>query len=161
MGAKLTFLHRTKEEVKIFGGEVYIDVDGRNVGILGLSDYVHTLSDGEHTIKMYKSHTYGTFIGVSETTLMLTSNEHLMLRYSAPMVVSQPGTIVVLPYNQQVAETEIKKQSIAITTDFQMSEDKKKESERKSNNAMAIVIAIMIFSAICWGIWYATIMSSF
>lgn len=77
------------------------------------------------------------------------------------MVVSQPGTIVVMPYIEQVAETEIKKQSKAITTDFQTSEERKKESGRKSNNAMAIIIVIMIFSAICWGIWYATIMSIF
>lgn len=161
MSSKITFLRRTQEEINIFGGEVYIDIDGRNVSILGLSDYSYDLSDGNHTIKMYKSHSYGTFIGVAETTLVLTPNEHLMIRYSSPMVVSQPGTIVVLPYNQQVAEAEILKQSKAIATDFQINEEKKQESAIKSANATAIIIAIMIFTAICWGIWYASLMSNF
>ena len=49
-------LRRTQSEIDIFGGDVYVDIDGKNVGIVGKEDLQIQLSPGPHTIKMYKSH---------------------------------------------------------------------------------------------------------
>lgn len=54
--AKLVFLQRTQKEIEIFGGDVYFDIDGKNVGKLTLQNQTIEVPAGEHTIKMYKSH---------------------------------------------------------------------------------------------------------
>ena len=36
--AKLVFLQRTPKEIEIFGGDVYFDIDGKNVGKLTLQN---------------------------------------------------------------------------------------------------------------------------
>ena len=58
----LVFLARTSNEVKVFGGEVFFDIDGKNVGKLSSYSQKIDLPAGNHTIKMYKSHVYDTFI---------------------------------------------------------------------------------------------------
>ena len=150
VGATLTFLRRTQEEVNVFGGEVYIDVDGRNVGKLGLSDYDVRLSPGKHTIKMYKSHVYDTFIGVAEVEIDITESEHLMLKYSAPMVVSQPGNIVVSEYSRYKADAEARTRSETIEREYQAEQERKAESSRKGRNAAIIVV---VFIVLCWILW--------
>jgi hypothetical protein len=157
MGVTLTFLRRTQDEINIFGGEVFIDIDGRNVGKLGLSDFTQQLDSGVHTIKMYKSHTFDTFIGTAETVLKIADGEHLMLKYAAPMVVSQPGSIVVSPYSQTAAENEIRRRSDAISSDYRADKERKEESARKGRNAAIIVFALIALSGILWAIYYSSI----
>lgn len=41
MGEKLVFLRRTQKEIEVFGGDVYIAINGRNVGILGTKDFIY------------------------------------------------------------------------------------------------------------------------
>ena len=38
MESKLIFIRRTKQEEEIFGGIVYVDVDGKNIGQLSTQD---------------------------------------------------------------------------------------------------------------------------
>ena len=77
----VTILRRPQSEIKVFGGDVYIDIDGKNIGTVSTQDLRLTLSSGKHTIKMYKSHTMGTFIGVAETEIDIVENEKLYVRF--------------------------------------------------------------------------------
>lgn len=72
--AKLIFLQRTQKEIEIFGGDVFFDIDGKNAGKLSLTNQTVELPAGDHTIKMYKSHTYDTFIGFAEQTISITED---------------------------------------------------------------------------------------
>ena len=94
-------LRRTQSEIDIFGGDVYVDIDGKNVGIVGKEDLQIQLSPGPHTIKMYKSHSMGTFIGAAEAVIEMKKDENLYARYSAPLIVSQPGNIVIAPFESK------------------------------------------------------------
>lgn len=53
--AELVFLRRSEQDIQIIGGTIYIDIDGRNVGILSRTNQVIDVPAGTHTIKMYKS----------------------------------------------------------------------------------------------------------
>jgi hypothetical protein len=158
MAATITFLRRTQEEVNVFGGDVYIDIDGRNIGKLGFSDFPVTLTAGKHTIKMYKSHTYDTFIGVAEQELFISEPEHLMVKYSAPMVVSQPGNMVVSPYSKATADSEAQRRSDTISREYHAEQERKEEAARKSKTAITIIIVLVVLSAIVWGIYYASVL---
>ena len=83
--AKLIFLRRTEREIQLFGGDVYFDIDGKNIGTLSRVNQEIAISSGKHTIKMYKSHSYDTFIGVAESTIHIEENENLMVRYATPV----------------------------------------------------------------------------
>ena len=161
MSATITFLRRTQKEIEVFGGEVFIDIDGKNVGKLGTSDFSITLAEGAHTIKMYKSHTYDTFIGFAEAQLTLQPEEHLLIRYSSPMVVSQPGNLVVTEYSSMEAEAAARTKEQKIHSDFTAEEQKKEAARQKSNTAAIIIVAVIVVTGIIWGICYASIFSSF
>ena len=66
---------------------------------------------GEHTIKMYKSHTYDTFIEFAASTIQLGDDEKLMVKYSPPMMVNQPGNMIVSPYDAGREEEALKEAS--------------------------------------------------
>jgi hypothetical protein len=95
MNEKLVFLRRTQKEIELFGGDVYIDINGRNIGTLDITDFVYDVRPGKYKIKMYKSHTYDSFIGHAETEITIAENEQLLIKYSPPMLINQPGSIVV------------------------------------------------------------------
>jgi len=135
--ATLTFLRRTPEEARVFGGDVFIDIDGRNVGRLGDSDFHVKLEEGKHTIKMYKSHTYETFIGYAETELNISANEHLMVRYSAPMTVTQPGNMVVSQYSKTIADSETQRRENALI------QQRQSNQASKENTVIAFVFVIL------------------
>lgn len=86
------FLRRTEEEKRHFGGEVFIDIDGVNSGTLDDQNREIRLDAGTHKIKMYKSHNFGTFIGIAEIELD-TSVDDYVLQYSCPLHVQSPGNI--------------------------------------------------------------------
>lgn len=95
---KLIFLRRTQNEVEVFGGEIFVDIDGKNKGKVSFSNLIIDIPDGEHTIKMYKSYKYDTFIGFAEQKVVLGENDEFMVRYSCPTTVNQPGNIDISDY---------------------------------------------------------------
>jgi len=150
--AKLVFLKRTAKELEIFGGEVYIDIDGKNIGILKSENIEVTIAEGSHTIKMYKSHTYDTFIGFAESTITLTKEEELMVKYSAPMMVNQPGNMVISTYEPEKAETVQAERESTMKKDYVAEQTRKQEADDKYRKGVWTVIIITIIVAIIWAI---------
>lgn len=154
--AKLVFLQRTTKEVEIFGGDVFFDIDGKNVGKLSLVNQIIDLTAGEHTIKMYKSHTFDTFIGFAESKITINEGESLMVKYSCPMMINQPGNMVISEYSEQKEAEAIRSKELIIERDFMASETQKKEAEEKYKSGVWILIGI----AVVIGIIYAIMMTS-
>lgn len=149
MAGNIVFLKRTSKEAQIFGGEVFIDIDGKNIGKLSENNLELTLSEGSHTIKMYKSHTYDTFIGFAESTIEIKDDSHLLVRYSPPMIVTQPGNIIITEYENDyqinlIAEDRISK----IEKDFTEDEIKKQKQEETHSRSVAIWTIIILIIAI-------------
>ncbi len=156
--AKLVFLQRTQKEIEIFGGEVFFDIDGKNVGKLTTVNQTIELPAGEHMVKMYKSHTFDTFIGFAEQTISLSENESLMVKYSAPMMVSQPGNMVISEYSEQKQVEAVKAREEMIQRDFVNEQNKRKEADEKYKNGVWIVIGIAVAIGIIYGIMMASMM---
>jgi hypothetical protein len=74
---------------------------GWYIGILGMEDFEIELPEGNHKIKMYKSHTFDTFIGNAESEISLKKDEKLLLKYSPPMLVNQAGNIVISNFESE------------------------------------------------------------
>ena len=159
MAGKIVFLRRTPKEIEMFGGEVYIDIDGKNVGKQDVSNTTYELSSGVHTIKMYKSHTYDTFIGFAETSLTLNDDDHVMIRYSSPMMVNQPGNMMVSDYSTTMAESIIEEKEQKIKADCENDEKIKQKNTKKSKKAWTIVMVIAIIYGVIWGIYCSSIYS--
>ena len=66
--AKLVFLRRTEKEIQVFGGDVYIDVDGKNVGILSRANQEYIIQ--------------------AEQPIILGKDETLVVKYSCPMMMN-------------------------------------------------------------------------
>ena len=155
--SKLIFLRRTQKEMEIFGGDVFFDIDGKNAGKLSLSNQTVELSPGTHTIKMYKSHTFDTFIGFAEQTISLDENEILMVKYSCPMMINQPGNMVISAYSEEKEAEAIQSRDAAIQRDFVTQETKKKEANEKYKNGVLICIGIVVAIGIFYGIYMASL----
>lgn len=95
MESKLIFIRRAKQEEEIFGGIVYVDVDGKNIGQLSTQDLIYEIAPGKHHIKMYKSHKFDTLIGIAEEDIEVEEGKSLIVKYSAPLMVNQPGNIMI------------------------------------------------------------------
>ena len=149
MSAKIVFLRRTPKEKEIFGGEVFIDIDGKNVGILGLNDFIVELGSGKHRFKVYKSHTYDTFIGFAETEINIVDGNDLLIKYSPPMLVNQPGNLVVSDYKSTTQiETIVEEKENRLKDEYEVDEQKKAELREKNELGVTIFIIIMIIIAI-------------
>ena len=98
MNEKLIFVKRTVEEIRIFGGEVFIDIDGINVGKLSEEHFEYAVPIGKHKLKMYKTHSFDTDIGISEVEIDLRENVPLAVKYTCPMHVNSPGNIRITEY---------------------------------------------------------------
>ncbi len=153
MNSKLVFMRRTPKEVEVFGGEVYIDIDGRNIGLLSTTDFEYEISSGVRKIKMYKSHSFGSFIGHAEIELDIKEREQLLLKYAPPMLLNQPGSIIVSDYKSK-AETEsiAREQEYIINRDLDLEEEKKRELDEKTKNGVIIFIIFVILSTIFYAI---------
>ena len=158
--ATLIFLQRTEKEIEIFGGDVYFDIDGKNVGKLTRNDQSIELEAGTHTIKMYKSHTYDTFIGFAETTIQLEEDEKLMVKYSAPMMVNQAGNMVISKYDPQQRTAALQSRERTIERDFAAEATRKKEQDEKYSSGVKTVIIVAVIFAIIWGIYEGMLWSS-
>lgn len=160
VSAKIVFMRRSLKEIELFGGDVYIDIDGKNIGILKTTNYVIELENGKHTIKMYKSHKYDTYIGFAETEVNIKEGNDLLVQYSCPMIITQPGNIIVSDYKseEQIANAILEREQ-KISNDQRIDEQKKQEIEEKNRNGMIIFITIMIILAIIYGIYLAQLQS--
>lgn len=155
--AKLVFLRRTDKEIEVFGGDVYFDLDGKNIGRLSRTNQEIDVLPGKHTIKMYKSHSYDTFIGFAESTIDVDETEELMVRYAAPMAVNQPGNMIISAYDY-CKETEVlRNREQTIAHDYAADVNRKKEQNEKYNTGIIIWIVLMIIGAIIFAIWEASI----
>lgn len=155
--AKLVFLRRTDKEIEVFGGDVYFDLDGKNIGKLSRTNQEIDVLPGKHTIKMYKSHSYDTFIGFAESTIDVDETEELMVRYAAPMAVNQPGNMIISAYDY-CKETEVlRNREQTITHDYAADVNRKKEQNERYNTGITIWIVCMIIGAIIFAIWEASI----
>lgn len=158
MNVQIVFMRRTQKEIDIFGGTVFIDVDGKNIGQLGTDDFIINLPEGKHKIRMYKSHTYDTYIGFAESEIDVKTNESLLIKYAAPMLVNQPGNIIVSNYtSQQDIQEIVEKREEIIVSDHIADQQKKAELEEKSRNGVIIFVVFMIIIAIIYGIQMASI----
>lgn len=151
--AKLIFLRRTEKDVEVFGGDVYIDIDGKNVGFLTRVNQEFEIIAGRHTVKMYKSHSYDTFIGFAESTFNVEENEQLMVRYAAPMAVNQPGNVIISAYDSSKELEALEVRESVIQRDYMAEERRKQEQNNKYNTGIIIFICFIIFDAIIWAIW--------
>jgi hypothetical protein len=52
--ARLVFLRRAQYDVATYGGEVFFDINNKNIGKLALTDCFVDLPAGTYKIKMYK-----------------------------------------------------------------------------------------------------------
>lgn len=159
--AKLIFLKRTQQEIEIFGGDVYFDIDGKNVGKLSLTNQTIDMPAGEHIVKMYKSHTFDTFIGFAESVINLTDNEQLTVKYSAPMMISQPGNMVISEYTKEKEQAVIKEREYSIHRDFVATETQKKQADENYKKGVMTVIWVAIAIAVVFGVFYGILFSTF
>ncbi|WP_352398671.1 hypothetical protein [[Clostridium] aminophilum] len=140
-------LRRTQSEIDVFGGVVFIDIDGKNVGVLAKENLRFDLAPGKHSIKMYKSHTMGTFIGVAEAVIDIIEGESLFARYSAPLMLNQPGNIVIANYSsEQQLESVLNEVEASIYKDYTDQKMRiqrtKEESEKNSTNLFVWIFAM-------------------
>lgn len=158
LGETLVFLRRTQKEIEVFGGDVYIDINGRNIGILGTTDYTYDVAPGNYKIKMYKSHTYDSFIGHADAEISISDGEKLLVKYSPPMIINQPGNIVISNFESysQTQNLAIEKEN-KITIDDSLEKQKKIDQEQKSQNTVIMFMVIMIISAIIYVVSMANI----
>lgn len=159
--AKLIFLKRTQQEIEIFGGDVYFDIDGKNAGKLSLTNQTIELSAGEHIVKMYKSHTFDTFIGFAEAVINITDNEQLMVKYSAPMMISQPGNMVISEYTEEKERAAIKEREYSIHRDFVATETQKQQADENYKKGVMTVVWVAVAIAVVLGVFYGILFSSF
>lgn len=159
--AKLVFLKRTQKEIEIFGGDVYFDIDGKNAGKLSLVNQIIDVSSGEHTVKMYKSHTFDTFIGFAESAINVTEDEQLMVKYSAPMMINQPGNMVISEYTEQKEQEVIRERDYSIQRDFVTSETQKKQADENYKKGVMTVVWVAVAIAVVLGIFYGLLWSTF
>jgi hypothetical protein len=155
MDGNFIVLRRTKTEALIFGGDVYIDIDGKNVGILGNQDFITNLSQGKHSIRMYKSHTMSSFIGIAENEFEMTEGSPLFARYSPPMIANKPGTIIIANYiSPSQLDSLSKKIEEELNSDFKKEEQikikREEESQESKNNLIFWIVIMPIVFLVLW-----------
>lgn len=149
------FVRRTPSEIEIFGGTVYVEIDGLCVGEVGKTDLVVELVPGAHKIKMYKTHAYNSFIGFAEADILLVENKSLMVQYSPPMTITQSGHIVISNFSSmdEIEELIVQKekhlQQEKATNDAQM--QKRNEEIENSSKKLAFWFFVV---PILFGIFY-------
>ena len=80
-----------------------------------------------------------------------------MVKYACPMMINQPGNIVVSDYNEQKEKDAICQREVAIQRDFIEQENQKRIAEEKYRNGVWIMIAIAVVIGIFYGLEMASI----
>ncbi len=158
--AKLIFLRRTSKDIEVFGGDVYFDIDGKNAGKLSLTNQTVDLPAGEHIVKMYKSHTFDTFIGFAEAVITVTDNEQLMVRYSAPMMINQPGNMVISEYTAEKEQAVVNEREYSIYRDYVVTEAQKKQADENYKKGVMTVVWVAVAIAVVFSVFYGILLST-
>lgn len=155
MSAKLVFVKRSPEEIEIFGGQVFADVDGKNMATIGQDTITVEVPAGPHIIKMYKSHEYGSMIGFAESEVTLAEGEALVFKYSPPMVVTQPGHITVSDFSSyEKIEQDVTHTGKVIAHDKKVNDEKiRKQEEKAGKNMVGWIVLICVIPAVIWLIY--------
>ena len=112
---------------------------------------------------MYKSHVFDTFVGFAEVVIDVNVNDQLMVKYSAPLSINQPGNIVISEYTTQNEQEVIMKKENIINGDFVDQETKKREeaeNNRRGEKMFLWIIIGIIASGIISGIFYSIWLSN-
>lgn len=149
--ATIVLAGRSTKEREIFGGDVTVSLNGRVIGILEDEDTNLEVEEGTHLIKMSKSHDFGSQIGIAIEEVFIKDGERLLLRYSPPLLVNAPGTIMVSQYDDRTLADRI-----SAGQDQLIDETLKRNSERiehvQKQNARYNVILI-------WSIFFIALIS--
>lgn len=146
MTAKISFFRRTPLEEEVFGGKVLIEIDGEKQGELGESELTFELEEGEHTVKMCKTHGSGMFIGFAELTFELEPGYHLFLRYYPPMITSQDGSITIQNFDTVNPDKEAENNDALLSKELNDLEEREKQTKKK--NSPLLTIAVIVAMAI-------------
>jgi hypothetical protein len=158
MGARLSFLRRAEAEVRIHGGEVYYDINGRNVGkLLNVDSYVD-LPAGTYQIRMYQSHQSGSLIGFAEATVTLQDGDDVMVRYAPPVTVTQPGNIILSDYSVSTANGIIADMNRQINTNTEREQKAAETSQRNTKKIVTWIVIGAVVTGILWGLVYVWIL---
>ncbi len=159
LSAKIFFVKRSKEEIDMFGGEIYAELDGKKVATISLSNAIVNVTPGRHKIKMYKSHSnYNSLIGFAETEINISENETLVIKYHPPLTVNQPGNIVVSDFESfEKIEQEVRNSAMNYTR-IKNEEDEKnrrqdEENEKVNKTIFLLAIGIPAIGFIFWLIY--------
>ena len=163
MSAKLILVRRSDEEINIFGGQVFADVDGKNVAVVERETLTVEVPAGTHTVKMYKSHDYGSMIGFAESEITLADGEALVFKYAPPMVVTQPGHITISDFvSYDKIEREVRASAQVIAQEKQANDQKiQTQQENLKKNYWGWIILIIVIPAICWLIYELVFIGAF
>lgn len=155
MSARLVFVKRSNEEINIFGGQVFADVDGVNVATIGQETVTVEVPAGKHIVKMYKSHEYGSMIGFAENELTVSDGDALVFKYAPPMVVTQPGHITVSNFiSYDKIENDVRAAAQIIAQEKRTNDEKiQQQEENMKKNYWGWIILIFVIPAICWLIY--------
>lgn len=150
---------RSQKEKEVFGGEVTVVLDGKVVGVLQDNDIEINVSSGTHTIRMSKSHEYGTQIGYATETVEVHLGDKLLIKYTPPLLVNAPGVIMVSDYIGKNLEQRLQEgQDTPIVESIAKAEHKKAVIRERNSNYNAIFIGTIILIAIV-GIVFAVQLS--
>ena len=150
-------MRRTEKDIQVFGGDVYFDIDGKNVGKLSKENQEVLIPAGCHTIRMYKSHSFDSFIGFAETAITVEEEEQLLVRYAAPIAVNQPGNLIISTYDPQMEAEVLRARETAIQRDYAADEARKNERNKKYHTGTIIWIVVIVISMVGFFIWEVSI----
>lgn len=155
MSAKFVFVKRSNEEINIFGGQVFADIDGVNVATIGQETVTVEVAAGKHIVKMYKSHEYGSMIGFAENEITVSDGDALVFKYAPPMVVTQPGHITVSNFvSYDKIENEVATAAQIMAQEKRANDEKiQRQEENMKKNYWGWIILIFVIPAICWLIY--------
>lgn len=160
MRSQLLFLRRLDEEIKLQGGEVYIDIDGKNIGKLGKIDLKHDVMPGNCKIKMYLDHIDGTHIGFAEEEIKIETGENLIIEYVPPYLINQAGNLIISKNeNQETVKEYITKKEEKLRNRINNLNKEKEDSineVEKTNNQY--ILYFVIFIVIIFGFSYCETM---
>lgn len=142
------------------GEKITIEVKGDGITETSRNFFYETISniivveEGIHKIKMYKSHTYNTVIGIAEVEINV-SNEKLLIQYSSPLLVSQPGNIVISNFTDyfQIENIINSKEKRLSNEIIEKEQQLKVVEETTKKNSFWIIFWIIVVPAIFWIIY--------
>ncbi len=151
MSAKLIFVRRSSEQIRVFGGDVFAEVDGKKIATIEHTTITREVTPGKHIVKMYKSHQYGSMIGFAESEFTIGEGETLVFRYSPPMMTDQPGHITMSEFTSyEDIESEVRDEEKTIEEQESRNLQKQKN---ESKTATYWWLLIFVIPGVLWGLY--------